>query len=104
MPGDFFDFDAIDRHHKKRRDEFEKLAMDPPAKSAEVGDRVLIAAGPVGRGFEWERLEAVVLEVADTAYQVRFTKRKTIYGESDEDWVHRFCVTDVLAAKEPKHD
>lgn len=96
MFGDDF-WERIYRAHAQRRAEFEKLAMDQPAKSAEVGDRVLVSAGPAGRGFEWERLEAVVLEVADTAYKVRFTNRKTIHGDPDEDWVHRFAVTDVLA-------
>lgn len=87
--------DRIDRVHDKRRQEFEKLACEPCLKSASVGDRVLVAAGPNGRGFEWERLEAVVIEVADTAYHVRYTRKET-YPELQEAWVHRFTVTDVL--------
>lgn len=92
-----FDFDAIERARQARRDEFEKLACEPCMKSANEGDRVLVAAGPVGRGFEWMRHEAIVLEVADTAYRVRYTDYKSIVNDGPvEEWVHRFVVTDVL--------
>ena len=96
MFGDDF-FKSIDDHHKRRKDEFDKLACEPCLKSANVGDRVLVSSGVVGRGFPWQRLECRVLEVADTAYKVDFVTRKT-YGtnEPDIDWVHRFAVTDVL--------
>ena len=96
MFGDDF-FKSIDAHHKKRADAFEKLATDPCAKSAEVGDRVLVSAGVVGRGVDWARLECVVREVADTAYKVEFlTYKKFGTNANDVDWVHRFAVTDVL--------
>lgn len=87
-------FSRIDDHHAQRRAEFDKLAADPPARSAEVGDRVLLACGAIGRGFEWERVEGIVQEVADTAYRVKFKKD---YDKDYHDlWVHRFIVTDVL--------
>ena len=95
-------FERIDEYHNKREQEFEKLAIDPPARTAEVGDRVLVSAGVLGMGFEWERLEATVIEVADTAYHIRFKDKKE-YGTyySKEVWAHRFAITDVLG-KEPK--
>ena len=89
-------FGGVDDYHKKRRAEFEKLAAHPPAQSAEVGSRVLVSAGVLGMGFEWERLEGVVLEVADTAYNVRL-KDKYHDDRTKDMWVHRFAVTDVLA-------
>lgn len=94
--GDDF-FDSVDRHHAQRRAEFEKLACEPCVKEAKVGDRVLCAAGPLGMGFEWERHEATVIEVADTAYKVRFAHRKE-YGTDmqQEVWAHKFVITDVL--------
>lgn len=90
-------FSGIDEHHARRRAEFEKLAMDPPSRSAVVGDRVLASAGVIGHGFDWERLEGVVIEVADTAYRVRFLE--TSIADSFEKWVHRFAVTDVLGPR-----
>jgi hypothetical protein len=85
-------FKSIERYHAKRRSEFEKLACEPCLTEASVGDRVLVSAGAAGRGFEWERLEAVVLEVADTAYKLEFVGR----GYTDIGWIHKFIVTDVL--------
>ena len=88
-------WDSVDNHHAKRRGEFEKLACEPCLTPAKVGDRVLVGAGPAGRGFEWERLEAVVLEVADTAYRLEFVGRG-FDGTPDIAWIHKFVVTDVL--------
>ena len=92
-------FERIDEYHDKRKRQFEKLAADPPMASAEVGNRALVSAGVVGMGFEWERHEVVILEVADTAYRVRFKDEKEFQSdELKEMWVHRFAVTDVLSA------
>lgn len=92
-------FDGINRYHEKRRSEFERLACEPCIKAAEVGDRVLVSAGAAGRGFEWERLEAVVIEVADTAYKLEFIGRD-LNGKPDTGWIHKFIVTDVLGPQE----
>ena len=102
MFGDNF-FSDIDKYHEKKRKEFEKLACEPCLTPANVGDRVLVGAGPAGRGFEWQRLEAVVLEVADTAYKLNFVDR-AINGKPDIAWIHKFIVTDVLGPnKEAGH-
>lgn len=92
-------FGGVDDYHNKRKAEFEKLATDPPAQSAEVGSRVLVSAGVIGRGFEWERIEGTVIEVADTAYHVRL-KDKYNADRTNDMWVHRFAVTDVLVKAE----
>lgn len=94
MFGESF-FDSVERYQNRRRDDFNKLACEPCMTPANVGDRVLVSAGPAGRGFEWQRLEAVVLEVADTAYRVNFVHRH-YDGKPDIDWIHKFIVTDVL--------
>ena len=41
------------------------------------------------------RIDAGVLEVADTAYKLRFAERQ-IGGNDDIGWVHKFIITDVL--------
>jgi len=97
MFGDDDFFKSVDDYHRKREDEFNKLVCEPCLKSANVGDRVLVSSGVVGRGFAWERLECLVMEVADTAYKVNFVTRKCYStNEPDISWVHRFAVTDVL--------
>lgn len=98
MFGDDF-FESVDRYHAKRRSEFEKLACEPCMKKAIVNDRVLVSAGAAGRGFEWERLEATVIEIADTAYKLRFEGRQ-VGGKDDIEWVHKFIVTDVLGPQD----
>lgn len=91
-------FDGVERRWNQRKDEFKKLACEPCLDEVFVGSRVLLSAGVLGRGFEWERKEATVLEVASTAYFVRFAEMNH-NGEPDEQWVHRFAVTDVLETK-----
>jgi hypothetical protein len=88
-------FDILNKHHQQRRREFEKIACEPCMTPASVGDRVLVSAGPLGRGFEWKRIEGTVIEVADTAYRIEFGRRRYT-DEPDIEWVHKFCVTDVL--------
>jgi len=92
-----FDFDSIRKAHEHNRQEWQRCASDPPMRSAEVGDRVLVNALLVNRGFEWIRLEGKVVEVADTAYRVEYADEKhCLTGGTLTEWVHRFAVTDVL--------
>ena len=88
-------FREADRRRRQTEAEFEKLACEPCLKEAKEGDKVLVAAGVMGRGHHWMRLEAEVLRVADTAYYVRYVKYTNYKGEVVEEWVHRFAVTDV---------
>ncbi len=99
MKEDSFDemFRDIYKYRDKLDSEFARLAAEPCSKVPQVGDRVLIAAGLVGKGHLWIRLEAVVLECADTAYYVKYKKYK-LYRDTDthEEWVHQAVITDVL--------
>ena len=97
MYDDPFDFREIEESYKKREAEFEKLSTDPPCGEIKEGTRVLVAAGPIGMGFDWIRLEATVIEVADTAYCVQF-KDQIDYNtrQPKEMWVHRNIITDIL--------
>lgn len=95
---DFFEMHRdIHKAHERNRAEWHRCAADPPMRSAEIGDHVLVNALLVNRGFEWIRLEGKVVEVADTAYAVEYIKqRHPVTGETITEWVHRFAVTDVL--------
>jgi len=94
-------FDHIDRVHKERKDEFERFRLDQSADVPMVGDTVVVAAGPLGMGFDWIRHEAVVIAVGQQSYKVRFTDRKDIItGEPTVMWIHPAVVTDVIRAQE----
>jgi len=90
-------FDRIDRVHKQKQDEFEKLRLDQSAAAPQIGDTVVVAAGPLKMGFEWVRYEAVVIALGQQSYKVRFTDRKDIItGEPTVMWIHPAVVTDVI--------
>ena len=96
-----FNFDDIRREHDRKRAEFERLCFDPCMMTPEVGDRVVVAAGPLGMGFDWVRLEATVIEAGQLSYKVRFTDRThPITGEPITQWIHPAIITDVLRADE----
>ena len=59
-------FDRIDRVHKQKQDEFEKLRLDQSAAAPQIGDTVVVAAGPLKMGFEWVRYEAVVIALGSS--------------------------------------
>lgn len=94
-------FDGIHKAHEQKKAEFDKLVADQSMILPNVGDRVVVAAGPLSRGFEWIRLEAVVLEVGQSSYKVRFTKDR-FDGTPDEEWVHPALITDVIKAVAPE--
>lgn len=93
-----FDWDDINDYHRKLDSEFAKLINEPSARVPQVGDKVLVAVGLLGMGYLWVRLEAEVIETADTSYKVRFTDRKK-WGsdELQEEWVHQALITDVVS-------
>jgi len=93
-------FKRMDRVHADRKDEFEKLRLDQSAIDAEEGDTVVVSAGPLGMGFDWVRLEAVVVRKGQQSLKVRFTDYK--HALSDEPvvmWIHPALVTDVIKAQ-----
>lgn len=85
----------LDREHETREAEFMRLLADSP-KRVLVGDRVVVAAGLTGRGYNWVRVEAEVLEVGDVSVKVRFLGREALVGKPDEDWIHSALITDIL--------
>lgn len=101
MFGDDFDayLERLDQNSQKKIDEFNKLALDPCTLPYKVGDRVVIAGGPIGKGFPWIRLEATVIEKGQISTKVRFTNL-TRFGKVDEEWIHPALITDVLPNNE----
>lgn len=91
-------FSDIHESHSRLDSEFRRLCCEPSAKTPEAGSRVIVAAGLIGMGHPWIRLEATVIECGDTSYKVRFATHKE-YGTNrlQETWVHQALITDVLA-------
>jgi hypothetical protein len=91
---DFDDWAEMWRRTERRLAEFERLAGDAP-RTVGVGDRVLVAAGLLGRGHEWVRAEAHVLHTSESGVFVRFTRNR-LDGTPDEEWIHPALVVAVL--------
>jgi hypothetical protein len=85
----------VDRGHRKKEVEFERLRIEPSARIPAVGDTVVVAAGLIGRGFDWVRKEALVVAVGETLVKVRFPEPR-FGGGVDEEWVSPVLITDVL--------
>jgi hypothetical protein len=91
-------FDAFDamrqfeKDRERRQAMFNRLLADPCMKIPEINDRVLVAAGLLGMGFDWSRLEALVIAVADASIKVRFDKDHYFR----EQWIHPALIVDVL--------
>lgn len=85
----------INREHEKNNEEFARLDADPMMRPVSLGDRVVVAAGLIGRGHRWVRKEAKVVEVGDTSVRVRFSEARW-NGEPDEEWLHPSLVIDIL--------
>jgi hypothetical protein len=104
---DDFDYDREFRDSMRRDHEaadetkrhFQQLLIDPCMIIPEVGDTVVVAAGPLGMGFDWVRHEAEVLVVGQASYKVRFIDYKSYRGEVVEMWIHPAVVTDVIHGK-----
>jgi hypothetical protein len=93
-------WDALDRRHEKMNQEFMRLCCEPCGRVPAAGDRVLVAGGLIGKGHMWARLEATVVEVADTACKVRFLDRISVQYGVEDTWVHNALITDVMGPKE----
>lgn len=84
------------QQHSRLDEGFQRLCCEPTTKIPKKGDRVIVAAGFIGMGHPWVRLEAVVMECGDTSYKVRFADRAERVDKSDK-WVHQALITDVLS-------
>jgi len=90
-------FKRIDERHNKKIDEFHKLLIDVCCIVPVVGDTVIVAAGLLGMGFDWERKEAVVLAVGGNSYKLQFVNEKDIITQKPKVmWIHPALVTDVI--------
>lgn len=91
------DFNDMERIWKKREDQFYKLLIDQCAIIPNVGDTVIIAAGLLGLGFDWVRLEAVVLKVGQNSFKIQFqTEKEFRTSKLKEEWIHPALITDVI--------
>lgn len=86
----------IRREWERKRSAFERLCVEPCMRTPKPGDRVVFAAGLIGHGFEWVRLEARVLEVGDTSVRVEFDDHYHCV-----EWIHPCLITDVLSQGTP---
>ena len=96
-----------DENHAKRQQEFRRLELDACSIIPEVGDTVVVAAGLLGMGYEYLRLEAEVLRVGQLSYKVCFDVReyRPLDGNPVEKWIHPALVTDVITSEdEPSVD
>jgi hypothetical protein len=92
----YFDWlEGINREHREKDEEFQRLLCEPSSMTPEVGDTVIVAAGLLCRGFNWIRLEAEVLALGETSVKVRFVGRE-FNGKPDEEWIHPALITDVI--------
>lgn len=84
-------------------EEFLRLAKGMSDRVAKVGDRVIVAAGFLGRGWRWIREEAEIVDIGETSYKIRFAEAS--YDDSvKEEWIHPALITDVLPAKQPERE
>ena len=88
--------EEFNNYHQKLDNEFQKLLIDPCMNIPEVGDLVIVAAGLLGMGHPWVREEAKILAIADTSYQIEFTKYKSYDNKIIIQWIHTALVTDII--------
>jgi len=88
----FFDFNNND-YKDKIEEEYNRLKGGGIPKNIKVGDKVIIAAGIIGRGFVWVRKQCEVIEVCDTSCLV---KHKGKYDSDNwEEWIDKFLIVDI---------
>ena len=89
---------AADERRQRIQNEY---ALKIDAKPPDVGTLVILNAEMLGMGHSWVRLEATVLEKAETCCKVRFSDRKNYNtNQLEEMWIHPSVITDTVA-KEP---
>jgi hypothetical protein len=89
-------FRRADKHKDSLKRQIAKLRADPCMALPEVGDHVLIPAGPLGLGHEWIIHEGEVVEVASTAYERLVMRDDPNRSKDYITWVHQDLITDVL--------
>jgi len=95
---DFFEMmGGINKHHNQLDQEYNRLKQDVP-RAVKVGDKVLIAAGLIGRGHAWVRVEGEVLEVGQASIKVR--GKQSYSDETWEEWIDPALITDIIKSGE----
>ena len=95
--GDLFvDWVDIKQKHDARNTYFDALLANPCTQPVNVGDRVVVAAGLIGFGFKWERLEATVLEKGQNSIKVELEHKHPVNKVNYVMWIHPAIITDVL--------
>ena len=94
----------VSESHKKKYDEFERLSQESP-KIVEKGDKVLVAVGLLGHGFEWIRESCEVVDVKGNHSKVKwFDKHKMVnkddghvdFGDVWEYWIPNALIVEIL--------
>ncbi len=85
-------FKRINEEKDKREFEVKRLMAEPPKESPKVGDKVIVAVGLLGHGFNWIRQECKVLEVADNSVKIKWKD-----SHDWEEWIHPAFITDILS-------
>ena len=101
---DFEGYDIFDSLHREmdrmaasQRNEIAKLKSDPCMDIPSVGDHVLVNATAVGRGRPEQPLEAEVLRIAGTSYEVKYLTYKAYRQEEPVvEWVNSYVVIAVI--------
>ena len=87
-------FESAENNHKKQENGFKKLCQELPIL-VKKGDKVIVAVGLLGRGFEWIRKECEVMETANISIKIRC--QDTYYKDGFwEEWIHPALITDVI--------
>ena len=92
----FMDWVDIKQKHNERNTYFDELLANPCTQPVTVGDRVVVAAGLIGFGFKWERLEATVLEKGQNSIKIELDHKHLVNNVNWELWIHPAVITDVL--------
>jgi len=95
---DFFEsMKRADENNDKRKRQIDKLMADVPKEMPKVGDKVIIASGLLGHGWDYIRREGIITEIAD--YTVK-AKWENYPGHSTvdirEEWMHPAFIVDTL--------
>ena len=91
-------FERMDKHHQQQAQEFWKLLDDATDVKASVGDQVLVAGFLIGHGAPWIRVEATVLAVTESSYQIEVASR-VCHEKAFRYWIHKALVLDVLTSR-----
>lgn len=95
-----FDFDFIGKYREERKQEYDRLKGGGVYKDVSVGDTVVVAAGLLGRGYIWIRVECEVVQVGDTSCFVKHIGEYEL--DNWQEWIDRFLIVEVVPLETKK--